>query len=84
MWDVARSIASAVGFDTNDRQIRGLQFDSIELELSREAFAKQWRQDLFAVRTFQEGQGMKATSLGGFNEKVMWFGEYVNRLLTAS
>ncbi|MCJ1250247.1 hypothetical protein MMC30_007473 [Trapelia coarctata] len=53
------------------KQIRALQFDSSELELSREEFAKQWRRECFLVRTFQEGQGMKGTRLGGFNEKVV-------------
>ncbi len=68
--EVVRRVVSALGFDTNDKQIRALQFDSIELELSREEFARQWRKDYFLVRTFQEGQGMKATNFKRLNEKV--------------
>lgn len=78
MGDVARSIASAVGFDTNDKLVRALQFDSPELELSREEFAQMLRQNCFLVRTFQEGHGMKATSFGGFNEKVANSAQYLD------
>jgi len=68
--EVVRRIVATVGFDTNDKQIRALHFDSIEPELSREDFARQWREDYFLVRTFQEGKGMKATNIKGLNKKV--------------
>ena len=82
MGDVACRIASVVGFDTNNKQIRALQFDSTELELSREEFAKLWRKKYFLVRTFQEGQGAKATSFCGLNEKVTGSSQRGNSILT--
>jgi len=71
MGDVARSIASAVGFDTNDKLVRALQFDSPETELSRAEFAKMLRKESFLVRTFQEGHGMMHTSFEDFNLRVV-------------
>ena len=60
---------AAVGFDTTDRNIRALQFDSTELEHSREEFIKQWRDGHFEVRTFQEALGLNGVQ--GFNGKVL-------------
>lgn len=66
-----RRVVAAAGFDTNDRNMRALNFDSIESELSHEEFTKDWRTGAFEVRTFQESQGM--TGLRGFNDKVGFF-----------
>ena len=68
MGETLRRIVSAFGFDTNDRNIRALHFDSIELELSREEFLKIWRARAFEVRTFQEAQGLAGVK--GFSGKV--------------
>ncbi|KAK2850734.1 hypothetical protein FQN49_005371 [Arthroderma sp. PD_2] len=59
--ETMRKIISACGFDTNDKNIRAQHFDSTELEVSREDFMRQWRQERFIVRTFQESLGY-----GGF------------------
>ena len=67
--NIIRGIVAAAGFDTNDRNIKALNFDSIESELSREEFTKDWKTGAFEVRTFQESQGM--TGLKGFNGKVV-------------
>ncbi|KAI9815250.1 MAG: hypothetical protein M1827_002730 [Pycnora praestabilis] len=71
--EMLRKISSASGFNTSDRNIRALQFDSSELEGIHERFMKlkehdQWHLE---VRTFQEAKGM--TGLGYFRlgEKVV-------------
>jgi hypothetical protein len=63
-----RRIASAVGFDSNDSNLRTLHFDSIVLELSREEFIKIWRTYSLEVRTFQESQGL--VGVKGLSGKV--------------
>ena len=68
MGEIVRRIVSATGFDTNDRNLRALAYDSVELELSREEFTKQWRQGAFEVRTFQESHGLQG--FRGLSEKV--------------
>ncbi|KAE8161884.1 ankyrin repeat-containing domain protein [Aspergillus tamarii] len=66
LGETMRKIVATSGFDTNDKNIRALRFDSTKLEVSREDFMRQWRQERFVVRTFQESQGYK-----GFNGVVM-------------
>jgi hypothetical protein len=68
LGDTLRRVVSAFGFDTNDRNIRALRFDSPELELSREEFLRLWRRRNFTVRTFQEAQGL--TLVKAFSDKV--------------
>jgi hypothetical protein len=68
MGETLRRVVSAVGFDTNDRNLRTLAFDSTELEMSREEFIKIWRARSLQVRTFQESQGL--AGVRGFSEKV--------------
>jgi hypothetical protein len=68
LGNTIRQIVTAVGFDTNEKNIKALQFDSFELELSREEFAKQWRQGSFQVRTFQESRGI--VGVRGLSGKV--------------
>lgn len=63
-------VVAAVGFDTNHRTIRTIQFDSIELELSREEFIKQWGDGYFEVRSSQEAIGVKG--MQGLSAKVVW------------
>jgi hypothetical protein len=58
MGETLRRVVSAVGFDTNDRNLRTLAFDSTELEMSREELIKMWRVRSLQVRTFQESQGL--------------------------
>jgi hypothetical protein len=68
MGETLQRVVSAVGFDTNDRNLRTLAFDSTELEMSREEFIKMWRVRSLQVRTFQESQGL--AGVRGFSEKV--------------
>ncbi|OQV09141.1 NACHT domain-containing protein [Cladophialophora immunda] len=67
--EMLRRIVSAVGFDTNDSNIRALHFDSLELQLSQEEFLKIWRKKGFTVRTFQESSGV--AGVRGLMEKIV-------------
>lgn len=53
-----RRTASGSGLDPNDRYLRALHFACIELLLLREEWIRLWRTRSFAVRTFQESQGL--------------------------
>ena len=68
--ETARRIVSAVGFDTSHQNIRDLAIDSPMLEDCRERFFKLHNRRKFEICTFQEGCGMKGTSLLGLNQKV--------------
>jgi hypothetical protein len=68
--EAARRIASAAGFDTGHQNIRDLAIDSPMLEDCRERFFNLYNRRRFEICTFQEGRGMKATSLLGLNQKV--------------
>jgi hypothetical protein len=68
--ETARRIASATGFDTGHQNIRDLAIDSPMLEDCRERFLKLYNRRKFEICTFQEGRGMKGTSLLGLNQKV--------------
>ena len=61
-------IVHAAGFDTEDKNIRALRFESPELERCQEEFSSLWRSGRFAVKTFQEELGMAGVQ--GLNEKV--------------
>ena len=63
-----RGIVAALGFDTNDRNLKTLNFDSVESQLCREEFIKNWRTGAFEVRTFQESRGL--TGVRGLSGKV--------------
>lgn len=69
MAETVRRIVAISGCDTNDKNIRALHFDSPELEVSREEFVRQWRQNKFIVKTFQESQGFKGVY--GLTRKVI-------------
>ena len=68
LGDTIRRIVSAVGFDTHDQILQALQPGSEILELAREEFYDIWRERGFAVRTFQESQGI--AGVRGLNGKV--------------
>jgi ankyrin repeat domain-containing protein 50 len=68
LGNTIRRIVGALGFDTSDRNIRALHFDSFELEMSREEFVRQWRRGPFQVRTFQESRGL--AGFKGMSDKV--------------
>ena len=68
MGDVFRRVVAATGMDTNNNNIRLLKYDSPQLEVAQEEFARQWRQGRFKVKTFQEARGFKGVQ--GLNEKV--------------
>ena len=68
--ETARRIVSTAGFDTGHQNIRDLAIDSPMLEDCRERFFKLHNRRKFEICTFQEGRGMKATSLLGLNQKV--------------
>ena len=68
LGDTIRRIVSAVGFDTQGQVLQALQPGSEILELAREEFCELWRLKGFAVRTFQESQGI--AGVRGFNGKV--------------
>ncbi|KAH7128093.1 hypothetical protein B0J13DRAFT_412232, partial [Dactylonectria estremocensis] len=76
MGEALRRLVAVCGFDKNDKNIRALRFDSTELEISREAFMRQWRQEEFLVRTFQESQSYKnfSSSLDDLKEHA----EHIN------
>lgn len=65
-----KRIATVAGFDTSDKNLRALRMDSAELEVSHEGFMPLYEQHRFAIRTFQEAQGMTGVGLFKFNEKV--------------
>ena len=66
--NIARRVAAAVGFDTNDKLLRSLQVDSSELDLLREEFSKMLRSDAFKIHSFQEGKHL--TNVPGLHGKV--------------
>jgi hypothetical protein len=68
--EIARRIVSVAGFDTGHQNIRDLAIDSPMLEDCRERFLKLHNRRKFAICTFQEGRGMKGTTLSGLNQKV--------------
>ena len=68
--ETARRIVSAIGFDTNHQNIRDLAIDSPMLEDCRERFFKLYNCRNFEICTFQEGCGVKGTSLRNLNQKV--------------
>ena len=68
--ETARRIVSAVGFDTSRQNIRDLAIDGPMLESYRERFLKLYNSRKFEICTFQEGHGMKGTTLLGLNQKV--------------
>ncbi|KAG8531813.1 uncharacterized protein KY384_003449 [Bacidia gigantensis] len=67
--ELLRKVASAVGFDTNDANLRALHFSSLELQLSQEEFMKIWRKRDLTVRTFQESTGF--AGVRGLTEKIV-------------
>lgn len=69
--ETARRIVSAAGFDTGHQNIRDLAIDSPMLEDCRERFLKLHDRRKFEICTFQEGRGMKGTTLLGLNQKVV-------------
>jgi ankyrin repeat domain-containing protein 50 len=70
LGETARRIVSAVGFDTSHQNIRDLAIDSQTLEDYHERFLKLYNRRKFEICTFQEGRGMKGTSILGLNQKV--------------
>lgn len=66
--ETLRRVASAVGFDTNDANLRVLHLGAPELQLAQEEFLKIWRQKNLIVRTFQESSGIAGVK--GLTEKV--------------
>ena len=68
MGNTITSILRVAGFDTEDQNIRALQFESPELERCQEEFSNLWRSGRLAVKTFQEELGMAGVQ--GLNEKV--------------
>ncbi|MCJ1359347.1 MAG: hypothetical protein MMC33_009349 [Icmadophila ericetorum] len=71
--EILRRIASAATFDTNDKNIRALKFDSPELESIHERFMSQRRNGRwhFEVRTFQEAKGLSRFAYFNLGEKVV-------------
>ena len=63
-----RGIVAALRFDTNDRNIRTLNFDNVESQLCREEFIKNWRTGAFEARTSQESRSL--TGARGFSGAV--------------
>jgi hypothetical protein len=55
---IADRIARAVGFDTNNRNLKALNLQSDVLEILREDFRTLKKQDTFKVRIFQEAKGL--------------------------
>jgi len=68
--ETARRIVSAVGFDTSHQNIRDVAIDSPMLEEYRERFLNLYNRKKFEICTFQEGHGIKGTTLLGLNQKV--------------
>lgn len=68
--ETARRIVSTTGFDTSHQNIRDLAINSPMLEDCRERFFKLHNRRKFEICTFQEGRGMKGTTLLGLNQKV--------------
>lgn len=69
--EIARRIVSAIGYDTNSKNILDLAIDSHVLEDIHERFLKLYRRKKIEIRTFQETRGMKRTSLLSLNQKVL-------------
>ncbi|MCJ1476880.1 hypothetical protein MMC13_005549 [Lambiella insularis] len=68
----ARRLASLLGFDTTDHNIRALQVDSTELQLIHEEFIDLYQKGQhFKVFTFQESKGVAGTSFLKLNKKVV-------------
>ena len=76
--EILRRIASAATFDTNDKNIRALKFDSPELESIHERFMSQRRNGRwhFEVRTFQEAKGLSRFAYFNLGEKVSLSANY--------
>ncbi|KAK8016646.1 hypothetical protein PG993_014835 [Apiospora rasikravindrae] len=68
--EVARKAASIL-LDTNSALLDSLGLRTTDLERSQEAFTRLWRKYEFRVKTFQEGAGLTAVSIGVLNEKVV-------------
>jgi hypothetical protein len=68
--ETARRIVSAVGFDTSRQNVRDVAIDSPMLEEYRERFLNLYNRKKFEICTFQEGHGIKGTTLLGLNQKV--------------
>ena len=70
LGNTVRRIISAAGLDTASQNLHTLRFDSPELEMCQESFLQLHIDKKFQVRTFQEGQGLAATSLFRMNRNV--------------
>lgn len=72
LGDTIRKVAGTLlRVDSNASIIRALGTDSLELELSRESFVRQWRTYNFQVKTFPESLPMTGVNMGLLNDKVM-------------
>ena len=69
---VLSRIAYAVGFDTNDRNIKSLFVNSSDLNLCQENFMSLYEDKTrqFSVRTFQEAVGWTGKNFLGMSGKV--------------
>jgi ankyrin repeat domain-containing protein 50 len=69
---VLSRIAYAVGFDTNDRNIKSLAVNSNDLILCQENFMSLYedKNRQFSVRTFQEAVGWTGKNFLGMSGKV--------------
>lgn len=63
-----RKITACAGFDTNDKVLRDLEFDSVTAKLLREEFAKMLDDRRPKVYTFQEAIGL--SGFGPLSGKV--------------
>lgn len=71
LGDTASRILKSSGMDTNSALLDALGLKTSDLQRSQDSFSAVWNTYALRVKTFQEGQGLKGTSLGGLNNKVV-------------
>ncbi|KAK8078758.1 hypothetical protein PG994_002565 [Apiospora phragmitis] len=64
-------VVSSLGFDTSPNLLTALGLGASDLQRSQDAFSAIWNKYTFRVKTFQEGQGLKGTRLGGLDNKIV-------------
>ena len=71
LGDTASKITKSLGFDTSSSLLDALGLKTSDLQRCQESFSAIWSIYSFRVKTFQEGQGLMATSFGGLNNKIV-------------
>jgi hypothetical protein len=77
--DIVRNVVGALGFDTNDKLLKGLQPDSERLEELREEFGKMLFGQNWFIYSFQESRGV--IGFRGLNDKVFLPRSYIGNTL---